>query len=90
MCSRTPSAEPKNWMCRSWLTLSGPIEAYCWWPRYQSTLAWAAARNATPAPAKVIFEVDANMSGRLGWPEPDASVMMSALLASSSVRWWKA
>ena len=28
MWSRTPSAEPKNSTCRSWLTLSGPIDAH--------------------------------------------------------------
>ncbi len=49
-----------------------------------------AARNATPAPAKVILEVDANMIGRSGWPLAAARVRMSALLASSSVRWCSA
>ena len=48
MCSRTPSAEPKNCTCRSWLTLSGPIEAYCWWARYSLTISRDAARNGDP------------------------------------------
>src|SRR6476659_2833590 len=59
-------------------------------PRYQVTLAALAARTATPAPAKVIFEVEANMMGRLGCSEAAARLRMSALLASFSVRCWKA
>ena len=49
-----------------------------------------AASTATPAPAYVIFDVEANMIGRFGWPDAAARVSTSALLASSSVRWWKA
>jgi len=49
-----------------------------------------AARNATPAPAQLIFEVEANMIGRSGCPAAEARVRMSALLASSSVRWCSA
>ena len=57
---------------------------------YHFTVSTEPPRNATPAPAKVIFEVEANMIGRCGWPAAAARVRMSALLASSSVRWWKA
>ncbi len=58
--------------------------------RNQVLLAVDAASTETPAPAKVIFEVDANMIGRLGWPEAWARLSASALFASSSVRWWNA
>ncbi|COW27836.1 Uncharacterised protein [Mycobacterium tuberculosis] len=59
MCRRTPSASPKKRRCRSWLTLSGPIDffpAYC---RYQAMLPNDPPKKLTPPPAKVIFEVDA-------------------------------
>lgn len=56
----TPSASPKNRRWRSWLTLSGPIvffPAYC---RYQAMLPSEPPKKLTPAPAKVILEVEAN------------------------------
>ena len=90
MWSRTPCGEPKNCECRSWLTLSGPMAPLPRWPVYQLTVSTEPARKATPAPAKVIFDVEANMIGRCGCPAADASDRMSALLASASVRWWNA
>ena len=66
MCGRTPSAEPKNSTCRRWLILSGPIEPMARWCRNHALLGVDAASTETPAPAKVILEVDANMIGRLG------------------------
>ncbi|CPU65777.1 Uncharacterised protein [Mycobacteroides abscessus] len=59
MWARTPSASPKNSACRSWLTLSGPMD---WADKcflYQATFPGDDARNATPAPANVIFDVEA-------------------------------
>ena len=90
MWSRTPCADPNSCTCRSWLTLSGPIDANCWWPRYQATVSREAPRNATPAPAYVILLVEANMTGRCGCPAAEDSERMSADFASTSVRWWKA
>ena len=70
--------------------MSGPIAAMARCLRYHALFSVDAANTETPAPAYVIFEVDANISGRFGFPEAADRVRMSALLASSSVRWWKA
>ena len=49
-----------------------------------------AARNATPAPAKVILLVEANRIGRFGLPDDAASDNTSTDLVSTSVRWCSA
>src|SRR5262245_40927998 len=90
MWSRTPWAEPKNSAWRRWLTLSGPIEPLLRWPRYHWTFSREAARKAAPAPAKVMFDVEAYMIARWGCPAAATRLRMSALLASSLVRWWSA
>ena len=58
-CAPAPRpASPRKRTWRSWLTLSGPMVRLprCFW--YQATLAAEPAKNVTPAPAKVIFEVE--------------------------------
>ena len=44
-------------------------------------------KNATPAPAKVIFEVDPNTKGRSGLPPPRPGPGCRAPDVSTSVRW---
>ena len=73
--------------CRRWLILSGPIVRLARCRRYQATLAAEPAKNDTPAPAKVILEVEANRNGRFGLPASSASPRMSSAGISSSVRW---
>ena len=55
--------------------------------RYQATLAGELAKNATPAPAKVILDVEANRNGRLGFPAASAIPSTSRAGVSTSVRW---
>ena len=55
--------------------------------RYQATLAGELAKKETPAPAKVIFEVEANRKTRFGLPAAAASPSTSSAGISSSVRW---
>ena len=86
MCARSPSASPKNRRWASWLTLFGPIARTPAWPRYQDRLASEADRKATPAPAKVIFEVEQTCQNRSGWPASPASDSTSGTLGKSSTR----
>ena len=75
----------RNLRCRNWLTLSGPIDflpAYC---RYQAMLPSEPPKKLTPAPAKVILEVEANTNGRLGWPACAARPRTSTCRAKSVV-----
>ena len=55
--------------------------------RYQATLAGELAKNETPAPAKVIFDVEANRNTRFGLPAASARPRMSSAGVSTSVRW---
>ena len=66
--------------------MSGPIDflpAYC---RYQAMLPSDPPKKLTPAPAKVIFDVDAKTYGRLGLPAAAARPSTSIWRMKSSVR----
>ena len=47
-------------------------------------------KKDTPAPAKVILDVEANRNGRFGFPASSARPRMSSAGVSRSVRWWTA
>ena len=70
--------------------MSGPIVRLMRFFRYQSTLAGEPAKNDTPAPAKVILEVEAKTNTRLGLPASAARPSTSSAGCSWSVRWWTA
>ncbi len=53
----------------------------CW---YHARLASELPKKLTPAPANVIFDVDANTSGRLGLPAAAAMPRMSCAGAQSA------
>ena len=67
--------------------MSGPIVRLPRCRRYQATLAGEPAKNETPAPAKVILEVEANRNTRFGLPASSARPRMSSAGVSTSVRW---
>ena len=72
------------------MTLSGPIDflpAYC---RYQAILPSDPPKKLTPAPAKVIFDVEANTSGRFGLPAAAARPSTSICRTKSWVSVCKA
>ncbi|SKT97197.1 Uncharacterised protein [Mycobacteroides abscessus subsp. abscessus] len=65
--------------------MSGPIlrlPACC---RYHAMLANDPPKKLTPAPAKVIFEVEAKINGRLGCPAVSASPSRSTFRTKSCV-----
>ena len=65
--ARTPSAEAKYSACASWLSLFGPMPRLLAIWQYQSMFAGEEAKNATPAPANVIFDVELIPQKRFGW-----------------------
>ncbi len=68
------------------MILSGPMVLI---PRnfwYQARLSADAPKKLTPEPAKVIFDVDASVNTRSGFPAAVASPRMSMAGAQSSTR----
>ena len=53
-------------MCRRWLVLSGPIVRLPVSASHQAMLAGEEPRNPTPAPARVILDVDPKTNGAVG------------------------
>ena len=66
MWSRTPSASAEELDVPQLVDLVRADAAHGECLRYHALFAGDAANTATRQPAKVIFEVDANMSGRFG------------------------
>ena len=60
------------------------------WEAYHSKFALDEAKNATPEPARVIFEVDDMYQKRFGLPCFSASAITSGLSGSAPVRLWMA
>src|SRR5699024_805946 len=83
---RTPSAEPKYCACANWLSLFGPIPRELAMDMYQSRFSRDEAKNATPAPAKVIFEVEDKTQKRFGLPACSATANTSTISGNSSVK----
>ena len=84
MCAATPAVSRRNITCRRWLVLSGPMVRLLVTASHHATLAGDAPKNATPAPASVIFDVEPNTNTRSALPASVASARRSAIGAGSS------
>ena len=88
MWACSPSTSPKKRAWASWLTLFGPIPRMEAWEEYHARFSFDDAKNATPAPASVIFEVEDMYQNRFGWPLRAAMSSTFGFAGNSSVRVW--
>ena len=68
ICTIMPWIPPKNRTCLNWFTLSCPMVWIHSCFLISTRLFWEAAIAAIPDPGKLIFDVDANLYARSGFP----------------------